>query len=285
MGGVVTITEGKGKMHVLGLREFSRHEQCFLGALSMLFLNFKNNVYVQTNSQCPNSLNAGDNSSHTLTKLPVKTTTSQKVFGKRTFKTHLSLFRANITMLRKLLRNRNKSSSGKAENKKAAKTRGTQSFIFRTAKSSSSPSIEPALTWSLSTDEEECKGGDFVPSPQVQKISSFIFSEKELMTNELNHMRQLAEKQEEIAKLQRVHVELNELLASKDEEIEKMKEELDFKDRELQETYQELSEKDDELVETKLALHEAKNELNVVSSVLMKCQHELHESVSRAWPW
>lgn len=174
-----------------------------------------------------------------------------------------------------------------APEKKSGKG-GSQSSIFRRAKQSSSNAqllVEPALTWSLSNDEAAEGQSDHTPSPQVQKISSYIFSEQDLMNNELTHMRQLAEKQQEIAKLQQVHVELAQLLASKDETIEGMQQELDFKDSELKEVYEELSDKDAELVETRLELVEAKKELNVVSAVLMKCQADLHEQVSKVWPW
>ena len=188
-------------------------------------------------------------------------------------------------MLRKL-RNRIKRSQLTSEDKKTGKDRSSKSSIFRNARPlGNAPTVEPALTWSLSNDDLEENDNHFVPSPQVQKISSYIFSEQDLMTNELNHMRQMAKKQEEIAKLQEVHAELTQLLASKDEEIDDMKEELEFKDRELKETYQELSDKDDELVETRMELAETKKELNVVGATLMKCQHELHEKMSHVWPW
>ena len=188
-------------------------------------------------------------------------------------------------MLKKL-RNRIKRSHSGTEGKAVEKERGSNSSIFRHGKpaNSGSPSVEPALTWSLSNDEETSQS-EFLPSPQVRKIASYIFSEQDLMTNELNHMRQLAEKQREIAKLQEVHAELAQLLANKDEEIANAKEEIDFKDRELAEVYQELSEKDEELIETKMELEQTKNQLNTVSTVLMKCQREHHEKVSQVWPW
>ena len=162
-----------------------------------------------------------------------------------------------------------------------------RSSIFRKASSTKEgenvPTVEPALTFSLSQDE-----ADHVlltQSPKVQKISSYIFTEQELMQNELNHMRQLASKQEEIAKLQKVHEEVSQRLASKEEELEQTKEELAFKEKELAETYQELSNTDSELVETKMELVDTKDKLNHVSACLMNLQHQVYDKTTRFWPW
>eukprot|EP00977_Amphora_coffeiformis_P003841 scaffold767_cov127-Amphora_coffeaeformis.AAC.2 len=115
------------------------------------------------------------------------------------------------------------------------------------------PSIEPALTFTLSQDEEEedyvtCTGEVLTPSsPKIQQISSYIFTEEQLMKNELHHMRALAEKQTEIIKMQTVHRELLQSLEEKNRQLVEMKGEVAMKDKELVETYQELTEMDDEL--------------------------------------
>ena len=168
-----------------------------------------------------------------------------------------------------------------------------RSSIFRKASSTKEgenvPTVEPALTFSLSQDEADAASDVdhllLTQSPKVQKISSYIFTEQELMQNELNHMRQLASKQEEIAKLQKVHEELSQRLASKEEELEQTKEELAFKEKELAETYQELSNTDSELVETKMELVDTKDKLNHVSACLMNLQHQVYDKTTRFWPW
>lgn len=171
----------------------------------------------------------------------------------------------------------------------------TRRFVFRSNKTIKQyPSVEPALTYTLSQDEKEemvstpqSLATEVQMSPPVKQMfsSSYMFSEEDLMANELNHMRRLVEKQSEITTLETVHNDLTQRLATKDAELANVHEKLENKDRELQEVYQELSVTDDELIQAKLELSDAKDELNAVSSALIQCQHQLHEQASKCWPW
>jgi chromosome segregation ATPase len=156
--------------------------------------------------------------------------------------------------------------------------------------------LEPALTFTLSQDEEaeemnyrsydnneiSSVTAEFdVKSPKVQKIAQYIFTEEEMIAHGVNQIKMIAAKEAEIAKLQRVHEELKETKLV----LEQTQQELEDKDKELQETYQELSTLENELTETKMDLYDTKQKLNSVSSTLMQCQHKLHETTTSFWPW
>ena len=197
-------------------------------------------------------------------------------------------------MFRKLRIRSNRSSQEHLATKPNGKKGGAARSIFRKKTNDQQPphSIEPALTFTLSEDEEtgheSCVGGEVLTpdSPKIQQISSYIFTEEQLMKNELHHMRALAEKQAEIIKLQTVHKELLQALEEKSRELVEMKEEVEMKDKELVETYQELTDMDDELHTVKEDLNDTKNKLKDVSTVLMRLQGTMHhteQSYFRFW--
>ena len=166
------------------------------------------------------------------------------------------------------------------------------SSIFRGTKDSKEiPGVEPALTFTLSQDADDDHDDEneailtIKQSPKFKQISSYVFTEQELMANELNHMRKIQDKQAEIVKLLQVNDELTNRLASKQAELEETQEELEFTEKELAEVYQELSETDSLLGETKLELADTKDRLNVVTGALMQLQHQVHEKASMLWPW
>jgi len=158
-------------------------------------------------------------------------------------------------------------------------------------------SIEPALTFTLSQEEEEDGSEQHgmtsvdhglltLNSPKIQQISSYIFTEEQLMENEFNHMRAIAEKQGEIIKLQTVHRELLKALDEKSRELVQVREEVTMKDKELVETYQELTKMDAELHAVQEDLHDTKAKLNDVSKVLMRLQDTVqHSDENRSWFW
>jgi len=116
-----------------------------------------------------------------------------------------------------------------------------------------------------------------IKSPKVQQISSYVFSEEELMANELNHMRELAQKQEEIVKMQAVLDELRQALKKKEEELAECKYCLVKTETALTDVKIKNISMKNELLETKDALHETKDNLNIVGSQLIQTQHELEE--------
>jgi chromosome segregation ATPase len=147
------------------------------------------------------------------------------------------------------------------------------------------PTIQPAITWTLSDEAEEeaaCLKERMAPlviqshaavsiqSPKVQKISSYVFTEQELMVNELNHVRQLAEKQQQISKMQVVNEELRQALEQKEKEL------ADSRKR-LVTTAKKLGSVQCEKVAMQVELAETKGMLNRLGSTLIQNQHELHE--------
>jgi chromosome segregation ATPase len=161
---------------------------------------------------------------------------------------------------------------------------GGRRGIFR-KKKATVPSIQPAVTMNLS-EEEGDEEPVTVESPKVQKISTYIFTEEELRTNELNHQRQLAAKQEEIVKMQTVHKELKKELALKEQQLTEVKEKLSHTEEELASAEQEKSQLKAELTDTYKIVAETKETLNTVGSALIQCQHELHEQKGLFhWPF
>ena len=220
----------------------------------------------------------------------------------------------------KLLRSHNKRNSNSSSLKKK-KSNG----IFRTntddnrSKKFTTPTIEAAITYSLSEDDESCdiilsphsdiesqvhelKGESIIESVTFQEpvinyqpsetaatevksdtrdsskekkedSKTMTFTHLEIMRNQLNHMMQLANKDKEIHQLNQAgedrKTKYSKSLASKDDEIAKIK-------KVLQEVEFALSQ-----AENKLA--SANEEHSKTIEVLMETQVEYHELKTKSW--
>jgi hypothetical protein len=166
--------------------------------------------------------------------------------------------------------------------------------IFR-LKKEKNPTIEPSITWTMSDDaaSEQSSSpynaktlalgtltqGTLVEVKDVIKNDStepnVTFTETEVMQHELNHMRQLVEKDSEISMYKKANKGLQEQFVKK------------WAD--LKEKYQyDLTEKNNELAQVQTELQATKGELAQISSVLIQTQHQLHEhtTLSSSWlPW
>jgi len=177
-------------------------------------------------------------------------------------------------------------------NKQRSKPIGEKNYssskgLFRsksTATTREVPSIRPALTLTLSDDEEypsTAQGSNetlTIQSPKIQTISKYVFTEEEIRTNELNHMRELAVKQQEIVKMQAVHDELRQALKRKEQKLAECHEQLEATKEELSGIQSENASIKVELSETKIDLDKTKHNLNVVGSALIQSQHALEET-------
>ena len=220
----------------------------------------------------------------------------------------------------KLLRSHNKRNSNSSSLKKK-KSNG----IFRTntddnrSKKFTTPTIEAAITYSLSEDDESCdiilsphsdiesqvhelKGESIIESVTFQEpvinyqpsetaatevksdtrdsskekkedSKTMTFTHLEIMRNQLNHMMRLANKDKEIHQLNQAgedrKTKYSKSLASKDDEIAKIK-------KVLQEVEFALSQ-----AENKLA--SANEEHSKTIEVLMETQVEYHELKTKSW--
>lgn len=146
------------------------------------------------------------------------------------------------------------------------------------------PTIEAGITFSMSEDYEESLVQSEIENDITVKEDerTITFSEAEVMQNELNHIRSLRAKQEEINKMRAVLEELKATYARKIAEKEKQL----VKTVEIFEKL--LNEREEEVTEVRTALEETKVELTKVCSTLMGCQHDLHEERtknSQSWFW
>lgn len=208
-----------------------------------------------------------------------------------------------MLFLGKLRQAKNKSkdaSDRKQASRHKDKKKSSSKSIFRKSKSEEpAPSItlERVLTTTLSDDEKDKSYGSIaldVPSkpeafavktpeaeavdvePQQEAVvaakspeqeaieTTLTFTEKQVMDYELNHMRQLQAKQEELNKLK---AELEAEKSAHEQQLNEMQTKLDKSQEEVKE------------LEGKL--DQAKSKLNIVSSTLMQCQRELFERKSQ----
>ena len=180
-------------------------------------------------------------------------------------------------------------SKGKKE-KESASTR-SRGGIFRQQKGDEKvaaseffPTIEAGITFSMSEDYEDSPVEIEVEDESVlQEMEPTItFTEKEVMRNELNHIRQLSAKQSKIHMLESV---LEELKVVHAEKVAEKEEELATTEKAFETM---LNQTEEELNEVRTELEESKNELTKVCSVLIGCQHDLHELQTKklqSWLW
>lgn len=168
------------------------------------------------------------------------------------------------------------------------------------------PLIQPSRTIEMMESEDEMdmlqqQGNTVVLDEATTHIvedkiqqESFVFTADELMKNELNHISQLAMKDDHI---RRVEITMEDLKANfltqmgeKDLEMDLTKQllsnsldalkltmdEVDLLARELALAYEDLSTMEGEVLAVKFELEETKEELRIVSKTLMDTQHELH---------
>jgi chromosome segregation ATPase len=162
------------------------------------------------------------------------------------------------------------------------------------------PDLEPVLTMTMSQDEEEVPCGETFAHNVVLKLTTsqdivsertVTFTEKQVMENTLNQMRQLSEKHQQVLQMERQLAEKQERLRELKALIEDLKtachKSLTDKDKEIAEARSQfekaLNEKKNEIVGLKSELVETKEKLVEVSSVLIGCQHELHEQSNSFW--
>jgi len=136
----------------------------------------------------------------------------------------------------------------------------------------SGESLVPSTDFVIDQDEDSLTYSIIsAKSPKVQQIATIVFTETDLMANELNHMRELAQKQEEIAKLQTVLNELRAQMARKEKELKESREKLSRTEGELIEAQTENVCLRVEISDTKAELKSSKETLGTVSSTLIQC--------------
>lgn len=145
--------------------------------------------------------------------------------------------------------------------------------------------VEQSLTWTLSEDSsvvtEPAVVQDIQPLLEETKMGSpakegtFVFTEKELMQNELNHMNALSKLEGKIAELEVVK---EQLMSQHEEAIAK-------KDDDYVELLIKFEEKENELAIVRAELVDAKEELKVVSCQLIRTQHEQFEEKEEKNLW
>jgi len=158
------------------------------------------------------------------------------------------------------------------------------------------PLIQKGVTWTLSEDELDVSSTgntDAMPidlvgearncvraseDQQKEENQMFSFTKKELMDNQLNHMRALSQLQTEVAELKYVTQEL----------AKKHSAEMEKKDDEYVELLIKVRETEQELTKVKEELGGTKQELGVVVVTLMEFQHKLYQSTQKQdtgfWP-
>lgn len=209
-------------------------------------------------------------------------------------------------LLRKKLRfNKNKKKSSSSEKTASSKAvpAPARRGVFRRASLTSqpwlkkeeneateaTPSIQQGITWTMSEDEEHTTTSSKSIQPvAVKKITmdstakqetkrkitierTLTFTEKEVMQNQLYHMRQLIAKDQEIAQKQQVNQE--------------MRQQFNKTLAELKEQHSnEMDAAEMELVMTQCELEQTKEEMVQVSGVLMQTQNELFEATqAKSW--
>lgn len=163
------------------------------------------------------------------------------------------------------------------------------------------PDLMPGLTMTLSqeTDDEEQSVPTMTVSremdddvsllslaeslmsnsgaPYESGETTFTFTEKQVMENSLQHMREISAKEREVFKIKTLLEELKSIhwaeLQEKAQELAACKSSFEAL----------LNTTEGELCVVRTALSETKQELKQVSSVLIECQHKLHETKSHIW--
>lgn len=141
--------------------------------------------------------------------------------------------------------------------------------------------IEQSITWTLSEDSAsptKVSQNTYEPvEPEVEQTQALVFTEQDLILNELNHIQALSNLE---ANVHLLKTTMDNLVAKHAAEIEK-------KDEEYVEMLIKLGEKEEELAAVRAELSEAKRDLSIVSSTLVQTQHlyfeERHKSIFRAF--
>jgi len=141
-------------------------------------------------------------------------------------------------------------------------------------------SIQPGITWTMTEDEHisstsspqsglSVSAQNIVPRETNTSEPTMTFTEKEIMQNQLNHMRQLAEKDREIANYERVNQELHQKFDQTLTELEELHQVV-------------LAEAEMKIAFAKSEVQEAKEKMVHMSATLMKTQAELFEATNRS---
>jgi chromosome segregation ATPase len=137
----------------------------------------------------------------------------------------------------------------------------------------SPPEIQPVLTMTMSQDEEETSGETIARDVVAEQTTSqdlitertVTFTEKQVMENALNQLRQLSEKQRQVSEKQQEILEVKgqlsekeQLLSEKQQEILQVKGQLSEKQQEVLNMEGLLSEKQHEVLNMKATMEELK---------------------------
>lgn len=181
--------------------------------------------------------------------------------------------------------------------KKQLRTRSTQGGIFRKKRksaagddrksslqqteiqrSSVASSIEQNITWTLSADSQHdqfAANKDITEDYYFRDLrdQTFVFTEADLIQNELNHIQALSKLEYDVNALREI---TDKLVAEHASEIAK-------KDDEYVELLIKLGEKDEELANIRAELKETKENLSIVSSQLIQTQHLIFEDSAKGF--
>lgn len=147
-------------------------------------------------------------------------------------------------------------------------------------KSLSQVPIEQSITWTLSEDSAsptKVSQKTDEPLEEESEQKTLVFTEQDLILNELNHIQALSNLE---ANVQLLKTTMDDLVAKHASEMER-------KDDEYVEILIKLGEKEEELAAVRAELSEAKKDLAIVSSTLVQTQHryfeETHKSIFHAF--
>lgn len=135
--------------------------------------------------------------------------------------------------------------------------------------------IEQSITWTLSEDSASptnVKKTTDEPLETEPEQKMLVFTEQDLILNELNHIQALSNLE---ANVRLLKTTMDGLVAKHAAEIEK-------KDEEYVDLLIKLGEKDEELAAVRAELKAAKEDLVVVSSTLVQTQHLYFEKTNKS---
>ena len=179
-----------------------------------------------------------------------------------------------VSLLRKLRRTKNESKDSRRESKARSVFRKMETA---TSERSQVPTLQPAVTATLSEDENEATVVDTTPTPVAVEVrdstlatkSRRMYSTREMKKVHFIHSREMQSKQRELKKAKEV-----------------LESERCIHERELSEATKRLEESEERVQELMTELDESKATLVIVSTSLIQTQHELHEhKFTRARLW
>ena len=169
-----------------------------------------------------------------------------------------------------------KQSSGSVFRRKESTPRGKNGKVEIQRTTAPVP-IEQTITWTMSDETASPVSVQQTgqhqqapePSPSQESVASkFIFTEEDLIENELNHIQALTA----------LEIDINKLKKTTEDLVQKHATEMAKKDDEYVELLIQVTEREEEVALLRAELKDTKKELEVVSCKLVQTQHEFFEN-------